>query len=97
MITIEGIKSMLKLKYDKADPPDIYLGALLGQFETQGGTKCWSMLSEQYVKAALTNLESTLLKQDIRLPNSAVPMNTRYHKREDISHKLNVQGVQVYQ
>ena len=56
MRTIEGIKSMFKLKDDKSDLPDIYLGALLDQVETQGGTKCWSMLSEQYVKAAVSNL-----------------------------------------
>ena len=40
MRTIEGIKSILKLKDDKSEPPDIYLGAFLEQVETQGGTKC---------------------------------------------------------
>ena len=78
MGTIEVIKSIFKLKYDKYDPPDIYLGASLEQVETQGGTKCWSMSSEQYVKAEVTNLESTLSKQDTRLPNIAVPMSTSY-------------------
>ena len=44
MITIEGFNIMFKLKDDKSEPPDIYLGAFLEQVETQGGTKCWSML-----------------------------------------------------
>ena len=94
---IEGNKSMFKLKDDKAEPPEIYLGAFLEQVETQGGTKCWSMLSEQYAKAAVTNLEYTLSKKDMRLPNSAVPMSTSYHPNEDVSHELNLQGVQIYQ
>ena len=97
MRTIEGTKSMFKLKDDKSDPPEIYLGAFLEQVETQGGTKCLSMLSEQYFKAAVTKLEYTLLKQDTRLPNSAVPMSTSYHPREDVSLELNLQGVQIYQ
>ena len=97
MRTIEGTKSMFKLKDDKSDPPEIYLGAFLEQVETQGGTKCLSMLSEQYFKAAVTKLEYTLLKQDTRLPNSAVPMITSYHPREDVSLELNLQGVQIYQ
>ena len=97
MRTIEGIQSMFKLKDDKAEPPDIYLGATLEQVETQGGTKCWSMSSEQYVKAAVTNLEATLSKQDMRLPTSLVPMSVSYHPSEDVSPELNVQGVQTYQ
>ena len=97
MRTIEGIKSILKLKDDKAGPPYIYLRAFMEQVETQGGTKCWSMLLEQYVKAVVTNLESTLSKQDMRLPSSAVPMSTICHPIEDVSHKINVQGVKIYQ
>ena len=67
------------------------------QVETQSGTKCWSMLLEQYVKSAVTNLEYTLSKQDTRLPNSAVPISTSYHPSKDVNHKPNVQGVQIYQ
>ena len=81
---------MFKLKYDKAEKTDIYLGALLEQLQTQVGTKFWSMLLEQYVKAAVTNLESTLSEQDTRLPNSAVPMSTRYKPIKDVSHNLNI-------
>jgi len=55
MRTIEGIQSMFKLKDDKAEPPDIYLGATLEQVETQGGTKCWSM-SSAYTRAQSSDL-----------------------------------------
>jgi hypothetical protein len=97
MKTIDGIKGMFKLKDDKAEPPNIYIGASLEQVTTQGGTGCWAMSSEQYVKAAVTNLEATLAKQDMRLPTSSVPMSASYHPAEDVSRELNVQGVQTYQ
>ena len=51
--TMDGIISILKLKYYKAEVPDVYLGATLSQVETEKGTKCWLMSSENYVKAAI--------------------------------------------
>ena len=53
MRTMVGIISVFKLKDDKAEVPDMYLGATLCQVETETGTKCWSMSSEKYVKAAI--------------------------------------------
>ena len=57
IITMDGIRSVFKLKDDKAEVPDVYLGATLSQVETETGTKCWSMSSENYVKSAIDNLE----------------------------------------
>ena len=56
MRTVDGIRSVFRLKDDKAEVPDVYLGATLIQVETDTGTKCWSMSSETYVKAAIDNL-----------------------------------------
>ena len=53
MRTMDGIRNVFKLKDDKVEVPDMYLGATLGQVETKTGTKCWSMSSEKYVKAAI--------------------------------------------
>ena len=97
MRTIEGIKSMFKLKDDKSEPPELYLRVLLDQVEMQDGTNFWKMSSEQYVKTAVTNLESTLSKQDTRLSNSAVPMSTRYHPSKYVSYELIVNEVQLNQ
>ena len=47
MKTIEGIKSVFKLKNDAATPPDMYLGATLEKIKTAQGVDCWSMLSEK--------------------------------------------------
>ena len=58
MRTMDGIRSLFKLKDDKAEVPDVYLGATLNQVETETGTKFWSMPSEKYVKVAIdTDLE----------------------------------------
>ena len=75
----------------------MYLGATLSQVETETGTKCWSMSSEKYVKAAIDNLESKLGKSDMHLPKCRTPMSTSYHPSEDVTKELNVEGVQFYQ
>ena len=58
MRTMDGIRNVFKIKDDKAEVPDMYLGATLCQVETETGTKCWSMSSEKNVKATIENLES---------------------------------------
>ena len=55
------------------------------------------MSSENYVKAAIENLESKLGKSDMYLPKCRTPMSTSYHPSEDITKELNVEGVQFYQ
>ena len=47
--TMDGIKAVFKLKGDKAEKPDMYLGASFSDLETADGTKCWMMSSEKYV------------------------------------------------
>ena len=97
MRTMDGIINVFKLKDDKAEVPDMYLGATLCQDETETGTKCWSMSSEKYVKAAIENLESKLGKSDMHLPKCRTPMSTSYHPSEDVTKELNMEGVQFYQ
>ena len=40
MKTIEGIKAVFKLKGDKAEVPNMYLGASIKKVETVDGTEC---------------------------------------------------------
>ena len=54
--TMDGIRSVFKLKDGKAEVPYVYLGATLSQVETETGTNCWKMSSEKYVKATIDNL-----------------------------------------
>ena len=53
MKTIEVIKAVLKLKGDKSEVHDMYLGASIHKVETVDGTECWMMSAEKYVKAAV--------------------------------------------
>ena len=69
MKKIEGIKQVFKLKGDKAEPPDMYLGASLQRFETASGEKCWAMSPEKYIRAAVINVEERLSKSECRLPS----------------------------
>ena len=39
MRTMDGIRSVFEIKDDKAEVPDVYLGATLSQVETETGTK----------------------------------------------------------
>ena len=45
--TIEGIKAVFKLKGDKAEVPDMYLGVSIHKVETVYGTECWMMSAEK--------------------------------------------------
>ena len=40
MKTVEGIKAVFKLKGDKAEVPDMYLGTSIQKVETADGTEC---------------------------------------------------------
>ena len=42
---------MFKLKDDKAEVPDMYLGASIHKVETADGTECWMIYAEKYIKA----------------------------------------------
>ena len=42
MKTIEGTKAVFKLNGDKAEVPDMYLGASIQKVETVDGTEFWA-------------------------------------------------------
>ena len=53
MRTMKGVQSSFKLKDDKIEEPEDYLGAGLSKMITADGTECWSMSSEKYSRAAV--------------------------------------------
>ena len=98
MRSMDGIREVFKLKGDKAEKPDMYLGAQITEVHTDNGTKCWSLSSEKYVKAAVSNVDATLRKNDSKLPsNCPTPCTSGYHPAEDVSNELNARGVQQFQ
>ena len=68
MKNIEGIKEEFKLKGDKTEVPDIYLGASIHRVETADGTDCWMMSADKYVKTAVENVELNIAKRNYRIP-----------------------------
>ena len=86
MKTMDGIRAVFKLEGNKAENPDMYLRASLSELETADGTKCWTMSSEKYVKAAIENVEARLAKSELRLPSRCdTPMSTSYHSSKEVT------------
>ena len=83
MKSIEGIKEVFKLKGDKAEVNDMYLGASIQKVETMDGTGCWIMSADKYVKADAENVKLKLSKSNCRIPSRCnTPMATTYHPSE---------------
>ena len=50
--SLRGLQSTFKLKDDKVEEPEMYLGAQLGKMQIDGAD-CWTMSSDKYVSAAV--------------------------------------------
>ncbi len=61
------------------------------QEKSINGIKCWTITSQDYVKAAVSNVEEALRGSGRRLPSSHVetPMNTTYSPEMNITEELN--------
>ena len=64
MKMMKGIQNQFKLKDDKIVEPDMYLGAQVGKMTNAEGVECWTMSSDKYCKAAVSNIEATLEKSN---------------------------------
>ena len=80
--TMRGIQATFKLKDDRIEKPENYLGAQLTQ-KIIGDNLCWSMSSEQqYVKVAVAAAEASLGESGQQLPsNSLTPIQSNYRPR----------------
>jgi hypothetical protein len=96
--TMSGIQLTFKLKYDRVEKPTNYLGAQVMQ-NIVGGVECWAMTSEQYVKAAIANVECKLNESGQQLPTrcTRTQMQGNYRPELDASAKLKIEGVRYYQ
>ena len=76
---MKGVQRTFKLKDDKIDEPEDYLGATLEKMILLNGSECWSVSSTKYVKAAVKNVEEKLAKPKKRLSGRYVtPLRSRY-------------------
>jgi hypothetical protein len=96
-VTMTGIQATFKLKDDRIEKPETCLGAQLAQ-KIIGDMLCWTMSSEQYVKAAVTAVESALDAKGQRLPSKCVtPMQSNYRPELDTTPELNLKGIRYFQ
>jgi hypothetical protein len=95
--TMVGIQETFKLKDDKIEKPETYLGAQLEQ-TVIGGQSCWTMSSHAYVKAAVANVEAALDASGQRLPSRCTtPIQANYRPELDTTSELNLKGMRYYQ
>ena len=88
MKSIKGIKEVFNLKDDKAEVPNMYLGASIQKVETVDGTECWMMSAEKYVKATVEYFKLKLAKSSYRINYCCdTPMATTYHPSEEMKNK----------
>jgi hypothetical protein len=96
--SMKRIQEDFKLKDDKIAEPDVYLGATLSKMKLESGKQCWTMSPEQYVKAAVTNVEEDLAKNGKRLPSKCVtPFSSNYAPWLEDTPELKADGVQRFQ
>ena len=91
---LRSLQGQFKLKDDKIEPPDVYLGAQLGTMEVEGHHG-WFMSSEKYIKSAIQNIEDTLQKAGQCLPlKCKTPLVHGYRPELDTSPELKSDGLQ---
>ena len=95
--TMAGIQATFKLKDNKVEEPDFYLGARLKKKHCDG-IECWTMSASDYVDAAIVNVESALDATGQRLPSKCTtPMQSNYRPELDVTAELKRDGVQYFQ
>ena len=62
------VAEKFKLRKDKIDPPEIYLGGRLAN-RSLNGKEIWNMSSVNYVKVIIKNVEVIMVKEGTRLPS----------------------------
>ena len=97
MDVLKAVQTIFKLKDDRIEPPDMYLGATLSVMEDDG-IQGWCMSSDKYVKVAVENVEQELVRVNQRLPSKCrTPMTVGYRPERDISAEFTSEGIQRYQ
>ena len=94
---LKAIQTIFKLKDDRIEPPDMYLGATLSNMDDDG-IQGWCMSSDKYVRAAVENVEQELARANQRLPSKCrTPMTVGYRPERYVSAELTTEGIQRYQ
>ena len=97
-IALTQIQEDFKLKDDKMEEPDTYLGGELSKIANTDGQMCWSMSADKYCMALVKNIEAVLRKKGLRLQSKCVtPLTNGYKPELDSTGELKADGLQWYQ
>ncbi|KAI2500081.1 Reverse transcriptase (RNA-dependent DNA polymerase) [Fragilaria crotonensis] len=97
-LILRDVQSTFKLKDDKIEAPEYYLGAKL-QEKPINNITCWTVTSQEYVKAAVKNVAEVPKGTSRRLPTKHVetPMSITYVPELDVTEELNAKDVTFFQ
>ena len=94
---LQQVAKLVKLKNDKIEPPSSYLGAKLA-FKVMNGTGRWTVSSEEYLKAAVKNVEEVNKDNPLRkLKKMDTPMTGNYLPELDGTSELGPEDITLYQ
>ena len=94
---LKAVYAIFKLKDDKIEPQEMYLGGTIFVME-DNGIQGWCMTSDKYIKAAIETIKLEFVRVNQRLPSRCkTPMTVGYRPERDVSAELNSVGVQMYQ
>ena len=94
---MEDIEQRFKLKNDKVEEPSSYLGARLKK-KVINGWDCWTVMSLDYVKAAVATVEEAIKKTTRNLPKTFLtPMVQSYLPELDATEELEPDDIQFSQ
>lgn len=101
MDVITQLRSAYTLKEESVGTPKRYLGANIERVQTSDGRIIWSMTSEDYVRAAIENVEG-MLRSDGSPPLKVYgdckrPYPKDYRPELDITDELGADGIQRFQ
>ena len=98
MHTMKGIQSKFKLKDDKMEKPDVYLGADLSIMDNKQGGECWAISSDKYYADMVKTVEEIHAKKVLRLPTKCnLPTKHSYVPEMYCTGGLKADGLQLYQ
>ena len=96
--TMNSIKKDFKLKDDKVEVPQYYLGATISKMYNAENVECWAMDSDKYCESAVNNIEEVLEKKGLKLPSKCrSPVRSNYKAEMDDTGELKSDGLQWYQ
>lgn len=64
---MKGIGEQFEIKNGEYGPPTTYLGASISQVQLDDGSICWSVESQNYVKATINTIKALLIEEGCEL------------------------------